>query len=148
MVNKIMTRYTINNQYTYDDKTHEIKNIKSADGLIMTSMKVKCFKYMIQNSHQEVIHKRQLAEALWGDRCQFVNDANLTQLLYLLRKDLRECGLHNFFSTVPRQGVKVNADIIINKPEKGFWQRHNFYRKIILHSAFLILSVLTIVFSR
>lgn len=146
MVNRIMTIYTINNQCTYDDKTHEIKNLKSSDRLIMTSMRVRCLRYMFQNSHEEVIHKKQLAQALWGERCQFVNDANLTQLLYLLRRDLRECGLHDFFSTIPRLGVKVNADIIINKPVKKLWLHQRLCKNILFITVLIIFSVLAFIF--
>ena len=108
MVNRIMTIYTINNQCTYDDKTHEIKNLKSSDRLIMTSMRVRCLRYM--------------------------------------RRDLRECGLHDFLSTIPRLGVKVNADIIINKPVKKLWLHQRLCKNILFITVLIIFSVLAFIF--
>ncbi|ESE66612.1 transcriptional regulator [Salmonella enterica subsp. enterica serovar Typhimurium str. ST4581] len=32
-----------------------------------------------------------------GERSQFISDANLTQILYLLRRDLKGFGLSQFF---------------------------------------------------
>ncbi|EAS0832391.1 transcriptional regulator, partial [Salmonella enterica] len=65
-----------------------------------------------------IIYKKQLTNELWGERSQFISDANLTQILYLLRRDLKSFGLSQFFSTVPRTGIKVEADIIISNESK------------------------------
>ncbi|EMD5487804.1 transcriptional regulator, partial [Salmonella enterica] len=51
--------------------------------------------------------------ALWGSRSHYVNDANLTQILYLIRRDLKALGINDLFITIPRQGLKVNSDIAI-----------------------------------
>lgn len=43
-----------------------------------------------------------------------MSDANLTQLFYLLRRDLRKIGLQDFFTTLPREGVRINDNIFID----------------------------------
>ncbi|MCQ7906912.1 hypothetical protein NP277_03345, partial [Salmonella enterica] len=48
-----------------------------------------------------------------GSRSHYVNDANLTQILYLIRRDLKALGINDLFITIPRQGLKVNSDITI-----------------------------------
>lgn len=54
-----------------------------------------------------------ITTALWGSRSHYVNDANLTQILYLIRRDLKALGINDLFITIPRQGLKVNSDIAI-----------------------------------
>ncbi|ESH23963.1 putative transcription regulator [Salmonella enterica subsp. enterica serovar Gaminara str. ATCC BAA-711] len=54
-----------------------------------------------------------------GKEVNFISDANLTQILYLLRRDLKGFGLSQFFSTVPRTGIKVDANIIISNENKN-----------------------------
>ncbi len=72
----------------------------------MTFMRAWCLSYLIENAHQELIIREGVAYAVWGERSQFVSDANLTQLLYLLRRDLQQIGLFELFVTLPRQGIK------------------------------------------
>ncbi|HAU3357659.1 TPA: transcriptional regulator [Salmonella enterica subsp. salamae] len=114
-----MTIYLINNTHTYNDKTNELKNIKTGKVIKIAAMRIKCLEYMLNHAQQEIIYKKQLTNELWGERSQFISDANLTQILYLLRRDLKGFGLSQFFSTVPRTGIKVDADIIISNEKKS-----------------------------
>ncbi|ECP2455896.1 transcriptional regulator, partial [Salmonella enterica] len=112
------TIYLINNTHTYNNKTNELKSIKTGKMIKIAAMRVKCLEYMLNHAQQEIIYKKQLTNELWGERSQFISDANLTQILYLLRRDLKSFGLSQFFSTVPRTGIKVEADIIISNESK------------------------------
>ncbi|EAA7092130.1 transcriptional regulator, partial [Salmonella enterica subsp. enterica] len=85
----------------------------------IAAMRIKCLEYMLNHAQQEIIYKKQLTNELWGERSQFISDANLTQILYLLRRDLKGFGLSQFFSTVPRTGIKVDANIIISNENKN-----------------------------
>ncbi|EAO2686834.1 transcriptional regulator [Salmonella enterica] len=109
-----MTIYLINHTHTYNNKTNELKNIKTGKVIKIAAMRIKCLEYMLKHAQQDIIYKKQLTNELWGERSQFISDANLTQILYLLRRDLKNFGLSQFFSTVPRTGIKVDADIIIS----------------------------------
>ncbi|ECR8258008.1 transcriptional regulator, partial [Salmonella enterica] len=102
-----------------NDKTNELKNIKTGKMIKITAMRIKCLEYMLNHAQQEIIYKKQLTNELWGERSQFISDANLTQILYLLRRDLKGFGLSQFFSTVPRTGIKVDANIIISNENKN-----------------------------
>ncbi|EIV0197171.1 transcriptional regulator, partial [Salmonella enterica subsp. enterica serovar Worthington] len=104
---------------TYNDKTNELKNIKTGKMIKIAAMRIKCLEYMLNHAQQEIIYKKQLTNELWGERSQFISDANLTQILYLLRRDLKGFGLSQFFSTVPRTGIKVDANIIISNENKN-----------------------------
>ncbi|MCT6985652.1 winged helix-turn-helix domain-containing protein, partial [Salmonella enterica] len=114
-----MTIYLINSTHTYNDKTNELKNIKTGKMIKIAAMRIKCLEYMLNHAQQEIIYKKQLTNELWGERSQFISDANLTQILYLLRRDLKGFGLSQFFSTVPRTGIKVDANIIISNEKKN-----------------------------
>ncbi|EHW0834568.1 transcriptional regulator [Salmonella enterica] len=114
-----MTIYLINSTHTYNDKTNELKNIKTGKMIKIAAMRIKCLEYMLNHAQQEIIYKKQLTNELWGERSQFISDANLTQILYLLRRDLKGFGLSQFFSTVPRTGIKVDANIIIRNENKN-----------------------------
>ncbi|MFS9674713.1 transcriptional regulator [Salmonella enterica] len=114
-----MTIYLINSTHTYNDKTNELKNIKTGKMIKIAAMRIKCLEYMLNHAQQEFIYKKQLTNELWGERSQFISDANLTQILYLLRRDLKGFGLSQFFSTVPRTGIKVDANIIISNENKN-----------------------------
>ncbi|EKQ9918357.1 TPA_asm: transcriptional regulator, partial [Salmonella enterica subsp. enterica serovar Paratyphi A] len=100
-------------------KTNELKNIKTGKMIKIAAMRIKCLEYMLNHAQQEIIYKKQLTNELWGERSQFISDANLTQILYLLRRDLKGFGLSQFFSTVPRTGIKVDANIIISNENKN-----------------------------
>ncbi|EBP3197474.1 TPA: transcriptional regulator, partial [Salmonella enterica subsp. enterica serovar Stanley] len=97
----------------------ELKNIKTGKMIKIAAMRIKCLEYMLNHAQQEIIYKKQLTNELWGERSQFISDANLTQILYLLRRDLKGFGLSQFFSTVPRTGIKVDANIIISNENKN-----------------------------
>ncbi|EBB6138632.1 transcriptional regulator [Salmonella enterica] len=114
-----MTIYLINSTHTYNDKTNELKNIKTGKMIKIAAMRIKCLEYMLNHAQQEIIYKKQLTNELWGERSQFISDANLTQILYLLRRDLKGFGLSQFFFTVPRTGIKVDANIIISNENKN-----------------------------
>ncbi|ECA1373997.1 transcriptional regulator [Salmonella enterica] len=114
-----MTIYLINSTHTYNGKTNELKNIKTGKMIKIAAMRIKCLEYMLNHAQQEIIYKKQLTNELWGERSQFISDANLTQILYLLRRDLKGFGLSQFFSTVPRTGIKVDANIIISNENKN-----------------------------
>ncbi|HFW3050474.1 TPA: transcriptional regulator, partial [Salmonella enterica subsp. enterica serovar Waycross] len=102
-----------------NDKTNELKNIKTGKMIKIAAMRIKCLEYMLNHAQQDIIYKKQLTNELWGERSQFISDANLTQILYLLRRDLKGFGLSQFFSTVPRTGIKVDANIIISNENKN-----------------------------
>ncbi|EJN2871400.1 transcriptional regulator [Salmonella enterica subsp. enterica serovar Techimani] len=142
-----MTIYLINSTHTYNDKTNELKNIKTGKMIKIAAMRIKCLEYMLNHAQQEIIYKKQLTNELWGERSQFISDANLTQILYLLRRDLKGFGLSQFFSTVPRTGIKVDANIIISNEKKNFPSslKKEEYKYIALFFA-LLTTVITVIY--
>lgn len=109
-----MRQHKINNEFIYNESLREITSLRSNAAFKMTFMRARCLSYLIENAHQELIIREGVAYAVWGDRSQFVSDANLTQLLYLLRRDLQQIGLFELFVTLPRQGIKIDERFIID----------------------------------
>ncbi len=62
----------------------------------IAAMRIKCLEYMLNHAQQEIIYKNN-SLMNFGERSQFISDANLTQILYLLRRDLKGFGLSQFF---------------------------------------------------
>ncbi|POP41358.1 hypothetical protein CHU32_22800 [Superficieibacter electus] len=123
-----MKTYIINNNCIYNERNHELRNISNSLVIKMTAMRARCLSFIIENAQMEVIERQQLTTALWGSRGNFVNDANLTQILYLIRRDLKSLGVNDFLITVPRKGIQVNNQIPVkpvNKERRTYWQMLN-----------------------
>ena len=85
---------TVNRQLRRDGEVVPLK-AKAVDTLLL----------LIEN-HGDVVEKDDLMQALWPD--SFVEEANLTQHIYMLRKALGETG---YIETVPRRGYRFTAPV-------------------------------------
>ncbi|MFG6653339.1 transcriptional regulator [Scandinavium sp. M-37] len=133
-----MKRYLLNHNCIYNEEKNEIRNTDNAVIIKMTAMRARCLSFIIENSESGVIDKQQLTYGLWGERGQFISDANLTQLLYLIRKDLRTLGINDFFMTIPRVGIRINNNITIETlPEERLKRRYKIWKTAIV-MAFII----------
>lgn len=124
-----MKTYLINNECIFIESKHELKNISNSIVIRMTAMRARCLRYIIENANDELIERKALTTELWGERGDFVNDANLTQILYLIRRDLKSLGIQELFVTIPRRGIQVNNLIPIRPLSTD--NRHNKKNKII-----------------
>ncbi len=110
-----MRQYTINNEFIYNESLREIISLHDKKVLKVTLMRARCLSYLFENAYKKLDYVgRMISHAVWGERSQFVSDANLTQLLYLLRRDLQQIGLFELFVTLPRQGIKIDERFIID----------------------------------
>ncbi|EOW6804516.1 transcriptional regulator [Cronobacter muytjensii] len=123
-----MKSYVINRNCIFTEANNELKNTDNACVIKMTTMRARCLSFIIENAKNGIIEKQQIAAVLWGSRGQYISDANLTQVLYLLRRDLRTLGINDLFVTVPKLGIKVNDEIPVdlltvenNKIPKRTW---------------------------
>ncbi|WP_312951727.1 transcriptional regulator [Superficieibacter sp.] len=119
-----MKTYIINNNCIFNERNHELRSVSNSLVIKMTAMRARCLSFIIENAEMEVIERQQLTTALWGSRGNFVNDANLTQILYLIRRDLKSLGVSDFLITVPRKGIQVNNQIpvkAVTRQTKSRW---------------------------
>ncbi|NCH56007.1 winged helix-turn-helix domain-containing protein [Cronobacter muytjensii] len=124
-----MKTYVINRNCIFTEANNELKNTDNACVIKMTTMRARCLSFIIENAKNGIIEKQQIAAVLWGSRGQYISDANLTQVLYLLRRDLRTLGINDLFVTVPKLVIKVNDEIPVDlltvennkKPKRTWW---------------------------
>lgn len=135
-----MKTYLINENCIYNEGKYELRTNTNSQVIKMTAMRAKCLSFIIENANQEIIERQKIASALWGSRSHFVNDANLTQILYLIRRDLKALGINDLFITIPRQGLQVNKEISIKAIDR--MQKEN--KRQVIRKA---LAALTTVFS-
>ncbi|EKB9847728.1 transcriptional regulator [Salmonella enterica] len=129
-----MRKYTINSEFIYNESLREIISLRDEKVLKVTLMRARCLSYLFDNAYKKLITREMISHAVWGERSQFVSDANLTQLLYLLRRDLQQIGLSELFVTLPRQGIKIDDRFIIHSadiPPKTLQYHTHRYSKII-----------------
>ena len=135
-----MKTYLINDNCVYNEGKYELRTTSNSQVIKMTAMRAKCLSFIIENANMDIIERQKITSDLWGSRSHFVNDANLTQILYLIRRDLKSLGINDLFITIPRQGIQVNKEIPIKAMEsekKG--TKRQVFRKT--------LAALTTVFS-
>ncbi len=64
-----------------------------------------------------VVSKHELIDAVWPE--SFVEEANLTQSIYVLRKTLRAHWNRPAIVTLPRRGYRFDADVVLYQPATG-----------------------------
>lgn len=129
-----MRQYTINDEFIYNETLREIISLRDKKVLKVTLMRARCLSYLFENAYRKLITREMISQAVWGERSKFVSDANLTQLLYLLRRDLQQIGLFELFVTLPRQGIKIDDRFIINSadtPPQSIHPHTHRYNKFI-----------------
>ncbi|ECH5184574.1 transcriptional regulator, partial [Salmonella enterica] len=137
---------TINNEFIYNESLREIISLRDKKVLKVTLMRARCLSYLFENAYKKLITREMISNAVWGERSQFVSDANLTQLLYLLRRDLQQIGLFELFVTLPRQGIKIDDRFIINSadipPQPLQYHTHRYSKIISIGIPALLLLIL------
>ena len=77
---------------------------------------------MLVESMGRVVQKDELIAKLWPDR--FVEEANLTQNIYVLRKVLDSSGdLESYIETIPRRGYRFAASVDVKPYEEASTQQ-------------------------
>lgn len=142
-----MTIYIIKNCCIYDNINHELKSRDGTRAVKLTYMRSRCLDFILTHTQELVIRKNQISMALWEERSEFISDANLTQLFYLVRKDLRIFGIDDLFITIPRQGIKINHNIEIKHIEnKKNISQTKYIHYIISGLIFLTITCVAILF--
>src|SRR5579864_8332428 len=64
---------------------------------------------VLLQSHGQLVTKDELMKALWSD--SFVEDSNLTQTVFMLRKALGENPEQRYILTIPGRGYRFATDV-------------------------------------
>jgi len=98
--------------YVFDDFRLDVERQeleKNGQPVPLTHKAFQVLLILVQNSGQTV-EKEYIYEQLWGD--SFVEDANLTQHIYILRKTLGQMPTgESYIETVARAGYRFSADV-------------------------------------
>ncbi|UGS42164.1 hypothetical protein G163CM_28890 [Pseudocitrobacter corydidari] len=124
-----MTRYLLNKHYIFDEDNNEIRDANSDNFVKISHLRSKALGYILQNAHEQIIEREKISYAIWGKRSEHISPANLTQQLYLIRKELRSMGVPELFTTLPRLGLKLNNDVTISLDEPPAGDVHNSSKK-------------------
>jgi len=92
--------YLGNNIYLSEEKNHLINgNIT----LTISEKEKRLLSYFLHHPETELT-KGNLIAAIWENRAATIDDANLTQLIYKIRRDLAAVNLRNCIKTIPGKG--------------------------------------------
>ena len=98
--------------YVFDDFRLDVKRQelqKNGQPVPLTHKAFQVLLILVQNSEQTV-EKEYIYNQLWGD--SFVDDANLTQHIYVLRKTLGQSPAgESYIETVARTGYRFLGDV-------------------------------------
>lgn len=101
-------------KYEFDDFSLDVEAetlYRGGVALPLTRKAWQVLLILVQNANQTV-GKEEIYTRLWSD--SFVEEANLTQYIYLLRKSLSENsrGQSSYIETVPRHGYRFNGRVL------------------------------------
>ncbi|MEP6923839.1 MAG: winged helix-turn-helix domain-containing protein [Pyrinomonadaceae bacterium] len=98
--------------YEFDNFRLEIESqqlLKNGEHLMLTHKAFQMLLILVQKSGQ-IIEKEDIYNQLWSD--SFVEDANLTQYIYVLRKTLgQKPNGQPYIETVNRRGYRFNSEV-------------------------------------
>jgi len=83
----------------------EEENILMNDNVTLTisEKEKRLLSYFIRHADEE-LPKRTIIENIWENRAATVDDANLTQLVYKIRRDLAAMNMKSCIKTIPGKG--------------------------------------------
>jgi len=96
--------------YDFDEYRLDLMNgelLKNGSPIPLTQKSFEILQILIENRSQ-IFKKKELLNSIWGD-C-FVEEATLTQHIYMLRKGLRENG-KNYIETIPKNGYRFSGEV-------------------------------------
>lgn len=98
--------------YVFGDFELDLENLRLLENGIPVSLTQKSFEllqYLIEHRGR-VLKKEDLLDTLWEG--SFVEEANLTQHIYMLRKALKQKeGRNNFIETIPKNGYRFLPEV-------------------------------------
>ncbi len=107
--------------FRLDTKNRRLTRLDTSAAVSLTPKVAELLTYMVENSGR-VLAKDELLEAVWKNA--FVEESNLSQSIFVLRKALGEDNKNpSFILTVPNRGYKFIAPVVladsVNEPPGG-----------------------------
>lgn len=100
------------NCYEFDDYRLDINNYQlfvGEEAISLTQKSFELLQYLVENQGR-ILKKEELLDALWEGN--FVEEANLTQHIYMLRKALKQKDRNKvYIETIPKNGYRFLAKV-------------------------------------
>jgi DNA-binding winged helix-turn-helix (wHTH) protein/tetratricopeptide (TPR) repeat protein len=98
--------------YYFEDFCFEVENERLMKGDLPVSLTAKAVEilHILIENHGRFVRKEEIIEHVWSD--SFVEEANLTQQIYVLRKSLGQTANGQpFIETIPKKGYRFAAPV-------------------------------------
>ncbi len=128
------------NCYEFDEYRLDVTNfqlLENGEPISLTQKSFELLHFLVENRGR-IIKKEELLDSLWEGN--YVEEANLTQHIYMLRKALKQQDRKKvFIETIPKNGYRFLADVreiyfeknqsnghISIEPDSSQYPAHNF----------------------
>ncbi len=99
--------------YDFDDYRLGVANfrlLENGEQIALTQKSFELLQFLVENRGR-ILKKEELLDALWEGN--FVEEANLTQHVYMLRKALKQKETKKvFIETIPKNGYRFLAEVV------------------------------------
>ena len=86
--------------------------LKSGKHLALTQKSFELLRFLIENRDRS-LRKNEILNSIWDEN--FVEEANLAQHIYMIRKVLKDTGnTENYIETIPKYGYRFTGDVVEN----------------------------------
>ncbi|AWS49839.1 MULTISPECIES: winged helix-turn-helix domain-containing protein [Providencia] len=138
-------KYIINDKVIYDESAQTLSRDNTIISLTLPCSQLLSVFIKKQNI---VISRDYLLEKVWGKLGRVSSNHNLSQNIFLLRKNLSELGLEKIIETIPKQGFKFVASATIeNLPFKNSEKKAKTKIKIKKRYFFILIMIVLLFIS-
>ncbi|SFT62652.1 Transcriptional regulatory protein, C terminal [Kosakonia arachidis] len=106
--------YTIDETITYNSHDCTLNHIPTEESLNLSISAGRLFEQLL-NANGEILSRDTLLTEVWDKYGLRGSNSNLNQYLSILRKALAAFGCENLIITIPKIGIRLNADIKIER---------------------------------
>jgi len=105
--------YLLNKITVYDSKLACIYNINEPQIIYNITTPANLCLLMLINQRDEVIPQRSFFREVWEKHNMAVSANTFYQNISIIRKAFRKAGLENVVITIPRRGLRLSSDIVV-----------------------------------
>lgn len=118
MITQTEVRYYEFGEYLLDMGNYQL--LKNNEPIPLTHKSIEILYYLVQN-RGKTLGKHEFFKNIWAE--SFVDDSNLTQHIYRIRKALEDTeNGETYIETIPKYGYRFNADVIEIADSSNFSQ--------------------------
>lgn len=105
--------YIINGIVNFDPEHAVLKNIQTGDEVILPLPAARLLQFIVA-SESEILTRELLIKEVWDNFGLQSSNNNLNNYLSLVRRTLMNLGCENIIQTIPKVGIRLSMDAIID----------------------------------